>query len=174
MTFSQRSRRLALGVGGALVLALAAAPAIAADHAVSIVGVAFEPTDLTIAVGDTVTWTVTESTGEPHSATSGEPDFSGQGGTIFDSGTTLTENGDTFEHTFTEAGIIPYFCTVHAAAMRGQITVLEPGQSPPAVDSPGEEEGIPVERRIISGGILVVTLVLLFGASAVWRRMNPA
>jgi len=41
--------------------------------------------------------------------------------------------------------------------------------------SPGESEaGIPIENRLIGASILVVTLVILFGAALVWRRMNPA
>jgi len=176
MTFSKRARRLTLGSGAILAIALAAAPALAADHAVSLIDRTFEPAQLTIAVGDTVTWTVTKAIPEPHSVTSGEPDFSGQGGRSFDSGTVLTDNGQTFQHTFEAAGVFDYFCQVHPVEMTGQVLVLEPGQSAPAVEPPPSEveTGIPVERRILGAGILAVTLLACFGGAMVWRRMNPA
>ena len=176
MTFSQRTRRLGLGSGLVLAIALAAAPALAADHAVSIVDRTFEPAQVTIAVGDTVTWTVTKAIPEPHSVTSGDPEFVAQGGTIFDSGIELNEDGDTFDHTFATAGVFDYFCTVHPVEMTGQVIVLAPGQSAPAVEPPPSEaeSGIPVERRLLGAGILAITLAVCFAGAWVWRRMNPA
>ena len=52
--------------------------------------------------------------------------------------------------------------------------MLAPGETPGAGAAGQAEAGIPVERRLIGGGILVVTLAVLFGAAMVWRRMNPA
>jgi hypothetical protein len=60
--------------------------------------------------------------------------------------------------------------------MSGEVVVLEAGQSA----APGEGEGeleatqIPAERRLLAGGVLLVAIVIMFGAAAVWRRMNPA
>jgi plastocyanin len=176
MTFPVRTRRLALGAGAVLALALGATTALAADHAVSIVGTKFDPAPLTVAVGDTVTWTVTESIGAPHTVTSGKLNDP-NAGTAFDSGNAnLQENGETFEHTFDTAGVYDYFCRIHPVDMTGQITVLAPGQSAPAVEGPPSEveTGIPPERRLMGAGILVLTLVVCFGGAAVWRRMNPA
>jgi plastocyanin len=207
MTFFTRARRLALGAGTALVLAFVVGPAIAADHDVDIVGLTFEPAQITIAVGDTVIWTVTESIGAPHSVTSGTPDDPDRG-SEFDSGADGLENdGETFEWTFDTAGTFPYYCTVHGASMSGQVVVGEaeaspaespeasapaespeasepsaeatpgesPGASPPAAEPP-HEPGVPItpERKLLAAGILAATLVILFGAAAVWRRMNPA
>jgi plastocyanin len=78
---------------------------------VSMEGIAFEPADVTVAVGDTVTWTNNDSV--PHDVTadsfsSGEP-----GG---------MSGGDTFEHTFDEAGTFDYVCTVHPG-MEGSVVV---------------------------------------------------
>jgi plastocyanin len=176
MTFSQRTRRLSLGAGTILAIALAAAPVLAAEHAVSIVGVHFEPAQLTAAVGDTVVWTVTESNGELHSVTSGKPGFVGQGGTSFDSGINLRDNGQSYTHTFEAAGVYDYFCQVHAVDMLGQVLVLEPGQSPPVVEPPPSEvePGVPVQDRVLAGGILVMTLLVGFAGAWLWRRMNPA
>ena len=176
MTFSQRTRRLGLGSGLVVAIALAAAPVLAADHAVSIVDRTFEPAQVTIAVGDTVTWTVTKAIPEPHSVTSDDPEPVGEGGTTFDSGIELNEDGDSFDHTFATAGVFDYLCTVHPVEMTGQVIVLAPGQSAPAVEPPPSEveAGIPVERRLLGAGILAITLVVCFAGAWVWRRMNPA
>lgn len=177
MTLVHRPWRLAFASGLLLVAVAAVSPAVAAEAGVSIVDLDFEPATLVVAQGDTVTWTVTKSVGAPHSVTSGklsEPNA----GSLFDSGTdALKDNGQTFKHTFKEPGTFDYFCTVHPVDMTGQVIVLAPGQTaPPAVEPPPSEAhtGIPAERRLLGGGILVLTLVVLFGAAWLWRRMNPA
>jgi plastocyanin len=162
------SRRFAL-VGALLLVTLAlAAPVLASTVAVSIVDKTFDPAGIVVAKGDTVTWTVTKSINEPHSVTSGAPGGADVGKT-FDSGLDkLTADGGTFSHTFTEAGEYAYFCQVHPE-MQGTVTVLAEG------DHPGEaHEGIPMERRLIGAGVLAVTLIVLFGAAILWRRMNRA
>ena len=203
MTFSQRSRRLAIGATAVVALALAAVPAIAADHAVSIVDKSFDPKDITIAAGDTVTWTVTKSIGEPHSVTSGKVGDA-DAGSKFDSGITLKDDGQTFQQTFDTPGTYDYFCTVHSAEMTGVITVEASGESAapsgaasgepspssaPAsqpAGSPGGSEGpaasaepevhepVPAENRLIGGAILIAALVILFGLNMLWRRVNKA
>lgn len=74
----------------------------------------FEPGEVTIAPGTTVRWI------------NAAPIFH----TITPDGheewlrATLDDTGDTFEHTFEEAGIFPYFCEVHEnVGMTGTITV---------------------------------------------------
>ena len=180
MTLSQQARRLSIAGLGAMAAStmLFVGVAFGADHAVSIVDRVYEPAAITIAVGDTVTWTVTKSIGEPHSVTSGkvgEPNA----GTLFDSGIeSLTNDGQTFQRTFDAPGVVDYFCTVHGAAMSGTVTVLAPGESaPPAAEPPGEGEAhdpIPPERKALAAGVLAVSIVLMFGMAMVWRRMNPA
>ena len=67
---------------------------------------AYQPNPVQVGVGTTVTWTNDDA--QPHTATSGQnatPD-----GT-FDSGIMAPQG--TFEHTFTEAGELPYFCLLH-------------------------------------------------------------
>ena len=177
MTFVHRPRRLALASGLLLLAVAAVSPAIAAEIGVSIVDLAFEPATVTVAQGDTVTWTVTKSVGAPHSVTSGKLNEA-NAGTLFDSGSDgLKDDGQAFTYTFKEAGTFDYFCRVHPVDMTGQVIVLAPGQTgPPAVEPPPSEAetGIPPERRLLAGGILVVTLVVCFGASILWRRINPA
>lgn len=169
MTFAQRSRRLALGSSLLLAILALAAPVLASTIAVGIVDKSFDPAKIVVREGDTVTWTVTKSINEPHSVTSGESGGADVG-KLFDSGTDkLTANGATFSHTFDKAGEYAYFCQVHPTEMKGTVVVMADGAHP------GEaSEGIPMERRLIGAGVLVVTLIVLFGAAIVWRRMNPA
>jgi plastocyanin len=171
MTFVQRFRRLALAGGLLLVTMAVAAPVLAATVAVNIVDKSFDPASIVVQPGTTVTWTVTKSINEPHTVTSGKA-TDATTGAIFDSGIAnaakLEDNGATFSFTFTEAGTYDYFCQVHAG-MTGTVTVAAEGAEPG-----GAEAGIPMERRLIGAGILIVTLVVLFGAAILWRRMNPA
>ena len=63
---------------------------------------------ITIAVGDTVTWTMDQGTHAAHTITSlpGDPE-------AFDSGF-LFSPGDTFSHTFLTPGSYTYYCSNHA------------------------------------------------------------
>lgn len=211
MTLPRRITRALAGIAAvAATAALAAGTALAADHDVGIAGLEYEPAEITVAVGDTVVWTVTESIGSPHSVTSGAPGDPDEGA-VFDSGDDgLANDGDTYEFTFETAGTYPYYCTVHGASMSGTVIVAEaaasPAESPAAATeappespaasaetpeaSPGEgpEESpvagepepheprppVPAERKALAAGILGIAIVLMFGAAAVWRRMNPA
>ena len=80
---------------------------------VSVVDNEFEPDELTVAVGDTVTWTW-ENTQVPHNVHSDEGGFTSE---------TTADSGTTFEHTFQEAGTFGYICQVHPTEMTGTITV---------------------------------------------------
>jgi plastocyanin len=82
-----------------------------AGTAVSMEGIAFEPAEVTVAVGDTVTWTNNDSV--PHDVTA-DSFSSGESGGM--------SNGDTFEQTFDEAGSFDYVCTVHPG-MEGTVAV---------------------------------------------------
>jgi plastocyanin len=174
MTFVHRTWRIGLAAALVLLALAAVAPALAANVAVSIADKTFEPAELTVAPGDTVTWTVTKSIGEAHTVTSAAQDGKAAGA-IFDSQkddpglTKLKDEGATFSFTFLEPGEYPYACVVHAG-MTGTIVVQAAGG-----EAPGEAHaGIPTERKLLGAGILVATLAVLFGAAWFWRRMNPA
>jgi plastocyanin len=112
MADRQLRTRIVRALGGALVgAALIAGTALAADHAVAISGFSFSPANLTVAVGDTVTWTNSDAQG--HTATA--DDASWDSGSIGGSGGTQTV-------TFSTAGSFPYHCSVHPE-MTGTITV---------------------------------------------------
>ena len=89
-------------IGGGAVLA--------ADHAVAIAGFAFAPKDVTVTVGDTITWTNSDATAHTATADNGS----------FDTGT-IGANG-TGTATFSTAGSFPYHCKIHSS-MTGTITV---------------------------------------------------
>ena len=78
---------------------------------VTMEGTAFNPAEITVKAGDTVTWTNEDSIG--HDVT-GDDFKSGDAGGL--------GNGDTFEHTFDQAGTFDYVCTVHPG-MEGTVTV---------------------------------------------------
>ena len=78
---------------------------------VTMKGIAFNPAEVTIKAGDTVTWTNEDSVG--HDVT-GDDFKSGDAGGI--------GQGDTFEHTFDTAGTFDYVCTVHPG-MEGSVKV---------------------------------------------------
>ena len=119
MRLAPRGVRLALGAIALLWLGMAttasAAPS-AATSAVSIQGFAFAPSGLTVAAGDTVTWTNKDAAS--HTVT-----FNSGGG----SGTLVT--GAMFSFVFTGPGTFAYHCAIHPS-MTGSVTVA--GAATPA------------------------------------------
>ena len=110
-------------LAGAMLLAvlLAAAPAaIAGDHAVKIVGFAFVPQTVTIAVGDTVTWTNGDSV--THTATADDASF--------DTGS-IAGGSRSAGVTFNTIGTFAYHCRIHAS-MTATVVVSD---APPATDA---------------------------------------
>lgn len=83
----------------------------AANASVNISGFAFVPASVTVSVGDTVTWTNSDTA--PHTATS---DTAG----VF--GSPTLNQGGTFSHTFTTAGTFAYHCNIHPS-MTGTVVV---------------------------------------------------
>jgi plastocyanin len=172
MTFVHRSGRLGLVAAALLVAAAMVSPVLAATINVSIVDRQFEPAEIVVAQGDTVTWSVTKAIGEPHTVTSGTPDAADKGA-LFDSQkddadlAKLKDVGGSYSFTFDKTGTYAYFCAIHAG-MTGKVVVLAPGETPSA------SEGVPTQNKLIGAVIIIVTLVVLFGGAFVYRRMNPA
>jgi plastocyanin len=81
------------------------------DPAVTIQNFKFDPTPVTIHVGDTVTWTNEDSV--QHSATANGGSFN----------TGLLSKGQSGSHTFTQPGTYAYICEIHPY-MHGTIVVL--------------------------------------------------
>ena len=85
----------------------------------------YTPADLTIHVGDTVRWMWGSSGHSVVSGTNGNTDnqFCSPSNTGCDN-PPLSSRGTTYEHTFTQAGTFPYYCSVHfSLGMTGTITV---------------------------------------------------
>ena len=98
----------------------------AATRDVNIVGGVFSPRDVSIQVGDAVRWTQSDAF-VIHTSTSGQnntPDG------LWDSGD--LEEGQTFTHTFNNAGNFPYYCRPHFFSMIGSVAVTG-GNMPPTV-----------------------------------------
>ena len=79
--------------------------------AVSIANFTFNPSTLTISIGDIVTWTNTSGT---HSVVSDDGLFT----------SSSLSSGDTFQHQFDTVGEFGYKCGFHSS-MTGSITVTE-------------------------------------------------
>ena len=99
-------------------------PVRGATHVVEIGDGFFSPATLTIAVGDTVTWTNTDDS--PHTVTAGG---------AFDSGN--LDAGQSFSFTFSQAGTFGYVCQYHDE-MSATITVA--AAAAPAVTTPAASE----------------------------------
>lgn len=79
---------------------------------------AFSPESLTIVEGTTVVWTNLD--GASHTVTSGTP--ANEPGALFDSANLSQE--DTFDVTFNDVGLFPYYCRPHAGSMTAEVVVL--------------------------------------------------
>jgi plastocyanin len=80
---------------------------------VTIQNFAFDPSNLTVKTGTTVTWTNMD--GVNHTVTSDTG--------LFDSGE--LGKGGTFSFTFDKAGVYTYYCVPHHSKMQGTVTVTD-------------------------------------------------
>ncbi|MEP6662566.1 MAG: Ig-like domain-containing protein [Verrucomicrobiota bacterium] len=107
----------------------------------------FVPKDLTVNVGDTVTWTNLDNV--LHDTTSGTNRVPSG---VWHS--PLFGKGDTFSFTFTNAGFYSYYCTPHAQIfnMVGSVTVTLPNVAPTVniIDPPAGTNFRPGENIVIT------------------------
>ncbi len=119
-------KRLAVAATAAAVVLLLAG-GIAQAASVSIGDNFYSPETVTIAVGETVTWT---NDGQaPHTVTADNGSFDSSPNCP-DSIETCMQTGDTFSHTFDSAGTFSYFCKVHGQSMSGTVVVQGAGGTP--------------------------------------------
>ncbi|HZC04506.1 MAG TPA: cupredoxin family copper-binding protein, partial [Ktedonobacterales bacterium] len=78
---------------------------------VTIQNFAFQPANLQVKVGTTVTWTNQDTA--PHTVTFRDSSLTSSA---------LLQKGQSFSYTFTKVGTFSYYCDVHEA-MTGQVTV---------------------------------------------------
>lgn len=146
-----RSPRLLLPLAVLLPLA-AAAPASAAD--VLVVNTRFDPPEVRIQPGETVTWTFMEGS---HTTTSQR----GQAES-WDSGLKM---GGTFLHTFRTPGRYQYICIPHAPSMSG---VVQVGTDPSANSFSGSVRARGLRRAAR------FTLTLTEAAAVTWSLKGAA
>jgi plastocyanin len=105
------TRTLALGaMTGLVAVAIAGSPTWAADIQVKIDNFTFNPQQITVKAGDTVTWTNHDDI--PHTVTSKTLLFRSK----------AVDTDDKFSFTFAKPGSYPYFCSLHPH-MTGSIVV---------------------------------------------------
>ncbi len=119
---------LGLGVGavgalGAIIISGCGGGGDPGANEVFMQAIAFNPMEITIQVGESVTWTNQDL--EPHTVTSGNPGDADLG-SIFRSA--LLSQGGTFTHTFNDAGEFVYYCEVHPGMMRDAKVIVETGE----------------------------------------------
>ena len=90
----------------------------AETHEVQVGNFFFSPQELTIKAGDTVRWVWADGI---HTSTSGDPEDPETTGDVWDG--PVTSQNTTFEFTFPDTGVFPYFCAVHPSSMKATITV---------------------------------------------------
>ena len=148
---------LVAAVGTLAVLASFAPTVHAAGASVQIADMAFAPGEVTVSVGDTVTWTNTDD-GIVHTVTSTTG--------AFDSGD--LGDGESYSVTFTAPGTFAYLCTPHPF-MTGTVTVVAAAAAPspgavgqlPNVAMPVSEDGS--VRWLGLVGVAMVAIAVTIG-----------
>ncbi len=134
-----RACRIALTAAYGLLWAAAAQ---AANHVVTNEGQNFSPRNLTIKVGDTVTWT-NAAGGQAHNVVADDNSFT-SGSAAF--------GPWSYSHTFTATATVPYYCTPHGApgglGQSGTIVVIESLEVVHGSDLADDLNGAPDRYRI--------------------------
>jgi plastocyanin len=118
-----------------LLLGVTSAGAQSNQQTVSIRDFSFEPAQLSVEPGTTVTWT--NEGNEPHTVTADNG--------LFDSG--VLYPGDSYSVQFDGMGTVSYYCTLHPS-MTGGITV---GGGTPVLEQPVTEQSV-MEQPATTGG----------------------
>ena len=120
----------------ACAVVLGAGAAGAQDAGVDVQDNSFAPDTVTVTPGDTVTWT--QSGSNPHSVTADDGSFDSSENCP----PVCMRNGDSFEHTFDEAGEFGYHCKIHGSPGQGMSgTVVVEAAGEPGDDQPDSNDG---------------------------------
>ena len=129
----------------------------------------FDPANITVEPGTTVTWV--QSGNNPHTTTS----YDG----LWDSGMIEGGSGGTFSFTFEEPGTFDYFCIPHEElGMIGSVTVTGGATASPtatATASPtatalADTGGPPASSLLTLGAALALVVFGVTALALVWRR----
>lgn len=159
-----------VSVGGILFVATTAW---AQETSVSIIDNDFDPSQIEISAGDTVTWT--NSGTSPHTVTASDGSF----------GSGNLNPGETYNETFATAGTFAYYCEYHGTqegeGMAGTITVVTGNGGGGGNGDPGngEEEGSDANRDLPEtgsevGAFLYIGLVFVAAGFALARLGRDA
>lgn len=123
-------------------LMLAAGPAEATSHSVTIKQYAYGPGSLTVKQGDTVTWTNQDTAAHDVVVTSGPVSFRSP----------MLDQGESWSYTFTTPGAYSYTCSVHPD-MRGSVTAVAKAPAPasPAPSHSHSQASAPSASQTTSG-----------------------
>ena len=143
-----------LTAGGSAVLA--------ADHAVDIAGSAFSPGSVTVAVGDTVTWTNADA--QNHTATADDGSW--------DTGTISSSTPKSV--TLATAGTFPYHCKIHPSMTATLVVQAAAGATIPPADTLAPEPAAPAANHGIELALLAVAALggLLLAERRFGRRRS--
>lgn len=116
----------------------ATAPSVARTVAVTIMNFTYSPASVSIAPGDTVTWTNHDSA--PHNVvvSSGPERFTSP----------TLQTGQSFSFTFRQAGSYAYYCSIHPN-MKASVTVQGGGGTPPPPGNPPGQPGKCVSKQAL-------------------------
>ncbi|HVT16614.1 MAG TPA: Calx-beta domain-containing protein [Thermoanaerobaculia bacterium] len=180
--FSMSPRQLAV-LCGALALALASA-ARAANYTVTATAqLTFVPQDLTINVGDSVTWT--NSSGITHNVAADDGSFRCANGCDGQGGDGTPAGNWTFTRVFNQAGTVAYHCQVHgtyyghmvgsivvrSASSPGMLGFTSTSYSQPET---GGHATITVQRSAGGSGTVTVDYATSDGSAVAGKNYTPA
>ncbi len=151
-------RRLAIRlIAGAGLALVTTGSVMGATDEVTIQGFAFAPDQLTVSVGDSVTWTNRDTA--PHTATASDQSFN----------TGLIQPGASATVTFRTAGSFPYYCTPHRQ-MVGTVNVVPaaPATDTAALPAQAPASDSPTGLLLVAAGGIVTLVGFLIRAK---RRM---
>jgi len=120
----------------------------------------YQPGNVSVDVGGTVTWTNTDT--QLHTVSSGNGPDDNSTGSVFDTGFSTFKPKATFSHTFTDAGTFNYYCQLHPW-MTGVVTVAEASVTPQPNGTATPEFGP------IASLVLVIAIVSVIAVTAKTR-----
>lgn len=122
----------------ALLFALGTAAPAAADASVSMGDNFYDPSSVTVGVGETVTWT--NNGQQPHTVTANDGSFDSSPNCPSQINQCM-QAGDSYSQTFNSVGSFDYFCKVHGQSMSGTVVVEAAGTTPAPGGDGGDGEG---------------------------------